>query len=235
MFPKEKIILKTLSNGLVAHCREGSSDERVIKEVVEDRCYRRVRMDFDVEPRESWLDLGANIGAFALYCQGRGAIAECYEPDPDCFALLTKNTAFWCANTAVTNKHERELAFYRGRADQDHYRFTAYPTKGLPEHKTLANVHGSIFSGRTFDGIKMDIEGAEAGLLDDDLLPSCNKLVMEYHTSRDSSMINLKRRLDYLKSRFEVVEYPPEFDRHIAAGPVAKSFFDRLFFCKGKR
>jgi hypothetical protein len=76
----------------------------------------------------------------------------------------------------------------------------------------------------------MDIEGSEFGILDDDLLPACDKLVMEYHTSRDRSPTRLKKRLAKLRERFDHVKYPPELDRIIASGKVAKTFFDRFVF-----
>jgi len=225
--------------GAVVLYRKGTSDERVFDEVVCNRGYRRVRMGFDVMPDETWLDLGANIGAFAIYCMLRGAKAVCYEPDPDCFELLGRNVPhFSIFRTAVTNRHEDNLPFWKGRLETDHYRQTAYPTSGLPAHPcgTLPNMHGSYIKPiKGFDGIKMDIEGAEAGLLDDDLLPLAEKLCIEYHTSRDASMKNLERRLNFLKARYKVVSYPPEYDRLIAAGEDTKTFFDRLIFCKGLR
>lgn len=92
-------------------------------------------------------------------------------------------------------------------------------------------MHASGLAGRKFDGIEMDIGGAEAGLLDDDLIPECRKLVLEYHTSRDQSMDNLRRRLAYLKSRFRTVRYPPELDRLVAAGGHTTTYFDRVIHC----
>lgn len=225
-------------DGVVARYRPGTSDERVLKEVITTRIYRRKNIGFDVAKGEKWLDLGANIGAFALYCKLRGARAVCYEPDPDCFTILRQNVPeFDCYNVAITNHHEPQLKFWRGRLENDHYRTTAYPTVGLPEHPsgTLANWHGRFLRQHRFDGIKMDIEGAEGGLLDDHLLPDCEKLCMEYHTSRDPDVEHLRARLDYLKSRFRVVSYPPEYDRLMAAGKSAKTFFDRMIFAIGRK
>lgn len=214
--------------------RPGTSDERVINEVIFNHIYRRQRARFDVWPQEHWLDLGANIGAFAVYCLIRGATAECYEPDPECYEILKLNVPeLQCHNVAVTNKMTKSVQFWKGRLQNDHYRATAYPTKGLPDHpdKYLINKWGKFLLHTECDGIKMDIEGAEAGILDEQWIPnSCRKLCMEYHTSRDPSIANLARRLDYLKRRFRHVSYPPEYDRLIAAGVDTKTYFDRMVF-----
>jgi hypothetical protein len=81
----------------------------------------------------------------------------------------------------------------------------------------------------------MDIEGSEGGLLDDNLLPNCNKLVLEYHLSRDSSMEALQRRIAYLKRIFVTVKYPAGLDRQMVQGGNQKSFYDRKIWCWGQR
>lgn len=220
--------------GRSMYYRPDSSDFRVIDEVILNRIYRRVRAGFDVEHGEHWIDLGANIGAFAVYCELRGATAECYEPDPNCFKILLMNApSFLCHNVAVTGEMGKSVHFWKGRLQNDYYRATAYPTPGLPEHPDvyLKNRHGAFLKLVPCTGVKMDIEGAEAVILDNEWLPkSCTKLCMEYHSSRDPSVENLKRRLDYLKRFFRHVQYPPEFDRLIASGEDTKTYFDRMIF-----
>ena len=215
--------------------RPGTSDERVLQEVTIGAIYRRSKpFHFDVEPGEHWLDLGANIGAFALYCKLRGATAECYEPDPECFEILRANVPdFECYNAVVTVSREPSMPFWKGKSETDFYRGTCYPTKGLPRHPNgeVINYSGEFLKAKTYDGVKMDIEGSEGPLLDAGYFPTCKKFCMEYHLSRDPSMENLRRRLDFLKSRFRLVHYPPEFERLMAQGGNAKTFFDRMVYC----
>jgi FkbM family methyltransferase len=216
--------------------RPETSDEKVLTEVVDRHCYRRSRIGFDVEQGETWLDLGANIGAFAVYCRTRGAKSFGFEPDPFCYAILKMNMSNsktgisekdgYC-NSAVTNRKEPWLQFYKGRRESDHYRGTAIPTKSMPKSEVVNNCHGSCLRNFTFDGVKMDVEGSEGGLIDEWLMPKCKKLVIEYHTSRDPSAANLKRRLMILRSKFDHVKYPAEYDRIISAGVDVKTFFDR--------
>lgn len=229
---------------LTAHYRPNTSDLFVLEEVITNRIYRRKKIDFDVQPGERWLDLGANIGAFALYCKLHQATAVCYEPDPDCYALLRQNVPdFVCHPVAVTNRHEPELPFWKGKLHPNHSKATAVVSPNLPRHPlgALQNVHAGCLLDQEFDGVKMDIEGSEGPLLDEWLLPRCNKLVMEYHSSRDKSVDNLRRRLETLKQHFEVVSYPPEYDRIIAAGSNTSyegsqlTYFDRMVFAMGAK
>jgi FkbM family methyltransferase len=209
-----------------------SGDERIIAEVIESACYRRVRDGFDVERGETWLDLGANIGAFGVYCKSRGARAHCYEPEAECFKLLKKNVGAWAVNAAVTHLRDDCIAFYTSpRAT--HARGTILPVHGYGSHGTVPNRYAGYVAGvlGRVDGIKMDIEGSEFEILDKWLLPKSDKLVLEYHTSRDPSVENLERRIAAIQQRYKHVRYPPEFDRGLDSGATTfKAYFDRLIF-----
>lgn len=213
------------------HFRVGTSDERVLKEVIERHCYRRATSGFDVEKGERWLDLGANIGAFALYCKQRGATAECYEPNPECFRLLKKNVSkFSCYNVAVTAAKVSQVPFSVSSDNSQHSRGTVFELNRYRPVDSVDNLYAGQLK-KKFDGIKMDIEGSEGPILDRWLLPPCSKLVLEYHLSRDSSVANLKQRLENISSHFKQVACPPEFRRVIASGEKTfKSFFDRLIW-----
>lgn len=63
--------------------RPESTDYDAIQEVNVKKAYRKLREGFDVYPGERWLDLGANVGAFAIYCRLKLATAVCYEPDKE--------------------------------------------------------------------------------------------------------------------------------------------------------
>ena len=210
--------------------REGTGDIRIIDEVVNSRGYRKAQIGFDVEAREHWLDLGANIGAFAKYCEIRGATCASYEPDYDCYQLLCQNSPFARINAAVSHFKESRVDFYQHSNKSNHSRGSLLELRNARDHGSCPNKYAGHIKIK-YDGIKMDIEGSEFGIIDNNLIPKCNKLVLEYHTSRDSSTVNLQRRLTRLKSLFRNVKYPPEYDRAIASGPTFKSFFDRLIFC----
>ena len=213
--------------------REGTSDERALVEVVEKKCYRRPSIGFDVEAGERWLDLGANIGAFAIYCRLRGATCESYEPDSKCFTLLKKNVRTESHNIAVTHLEDEFVEFWQGDDPKNFYRGGVI--KRLKKMTAVGVTNRYVGQLGACDGIKMDIEGAEFGILDNKLLPWCNKLVLEYHSSVEPSASGLAKRLAYLKSLFDVVSYPAELDRKMQAKDNTKTYFDRLIFCMGNK
>jgi FkbM family methyltransferase len=216
--------------------RSDSSDERVLVEVIEKRTYRRPSIGFEVESGEHWLDIGANIGAFAIHCLLRGATVDCYEPDPECFKILKRNRVFGkmhCFNAAVSATKSTRVRFWSSTIDRNFYRGTLLERSRLmKEQPSVLNVHASLLPD-TYDGIKMDIEGSEFGILDTKVLPMVEKLCFEYHTSRDSSMSNMKRRIKFLRSRYKKVSYCPEIDKIMAKGGNQKTFQDRVIYCIG--
>jgi FkbM family methyltransferase len=223
------------------HFRKGTSDERTLKDVLERRCYRKTSIGFDVEKGEHWLDLGAHIGAFALYCVQRGATAECYEPDKESFLLLKKNVPqFRCHNVAVSASHKTHLSWYKpyssmkrasldkggyvGRSLIDqHWVWRAGKFKTLAQRPgepvgTVRNLYAGQLLNKSFDGVKIDIEGGEGCLFDHWLIPQCKKLVCEYHPSRDPSVRHLSRRLQQIHKHFSHWSYPPSYDQMAESG-----------------
>ena len=224
--------------GLPIRYRPETSDERVIEEVLDRRCYRRPRLGFDVLPGESWLDLGANIGTFGVYCLANGATAECYEPEPECFKLLVKNVpGLNCIEAAVTASNEPAVRLWTSSKSGNYSRATCLPTESMKNHTGFdaPNYPAANLIGRRFDGVKMDIEGAEGDIIDRWLLPECSKLVLEYHSWRFPDTEMLSSRLEMLKSRFAVVDYRAEYDRDIARGFMSPRRMDRLIFCIGPK
>jgi len=221
--------------------RPGTTDENALKEVTERRCYRRKTADFDVERGEHWLDLGANIGSFAAYVFLNGGTASCYEPDSENFEMLKRNvgtlSGFKLYHSAVTNIKKTKLRFFKGKKPTDHYRGTIIPNTTSHPENMLPNMHVNSMWRLKFDGIKMDIEGSEFGILDDHLISRkakyklwAPKLVIEYHFSKNRELIHFRRRMDYLRSIYSQVIYAPGLDRGYP-GDIFPGFFDRLVWC----
>lgn len=222
--------------------RTNSTDELVLHETLTSPgWYRRPKFGFDVEPGEHWLDLGANIGAFAIYCWLRGAAASCWEPDPDNYKLLQHNVgqlvkadqrqdATWATHcAAVTASKAKTLPFYKGRAENDFYKYS--PVKGMYPYKELPNTYAGPIFKQHYDGCKMDIEGSEYALLDAGLVPNCEKLVIEYHLRRNPDMKQFRSRVATLRKHFKTVHYPKSLDRRDFPDDKYPGFFDRLIFC----
>lgn len=240
----KKFDYENLDRRASVYAREGTSDVGCLAEVIDRHVYSRRRSGFDVMPGESWLDLGANIGAFAVYAYLRGAAkVTCYEPEPGCFELLQRNTkslkgcTFELNNCAVTDREEKTLSFKKGRDENDHYRATILLDNRLPELGVLKNKFGGFLTRQKFDGVKMDIEGSEFGLIDENLLPRCEKLTLEYHFSRDhKDLVAFEKRMKLFHKRFANVWVPGFIERDLEKGVTTYSgMYDCQIFCWGPK
>lgn len=230
---KAKLKIRHFEGGHRMFYRPGSTDERIITEVIDHKCYRRATIGFDAEPGEHWLDAGANIGAFAVYCLMRGATVDCYEPEPECFRILNRNAlGQTLIQSAITHLRGSGVPLWASPLDGNYARYTVMGQIGAK--KCTPVMVPNTYAGditTVYDGVKMDIEGSELGIIDVGLLPRCRKLCLEYHSSRDLSVDNLRKRLETLKRLFGVVSYPAELDRIVQDGKDKKTYFDRFIWC----
>ena len=226
--------------------RPGTKDTKVIKEVLEDRTYRQSRIKFDVRPDEVWYDLGAHIGCFSRYALLMGATVTAWEPDAENYEVLFRNLHDGIksgrAKTikgVVTGYKNRTMKLYGPSRKVDGVLpNTKFMVDGMPSYVAVGEVNNynfnpSLLHGVT--GIKMDIEGSEAGILDNlPKLPACvTKLVLEYHFIKDRNMARFRSRMDALRKQFPTVHYPKHLDRFIKEGLIDyPGYFDRLVFCK---
>jgi hypothetical protein len=102
-----------------------------------------------------------------------------------------------------------------GSSGSSHHRGSVYSGKMFKAHssETLPNKHAAFLSTLTVNGLKMDIEGSEFEIIDKEYLPTCQKMVLEYHLSHDTNLSHLRARLEILKKRFSQVRYSGTLDR----------------------
>lgn len=88
----------------------------------------RLRQNFGIPdharigPGDHVIDIGANVGEFALACAALGARVDSIEGDPKVFACLTRNIADQTAITAhqtVVWHSEEDLVFYSAPSEAD--------------------------------------------------------------------------------------------------------------------
>lgn len=138
-------------------------------------------------------DIGANIGIFSVYYARRfpGASIEAFEPEPNNFNLLKKNTAPYrnitCHNVAVGSQSGK-MTLYLDKKNLGRHSFY----RGWVREKGEITVSVQPL-GKLYDLIKMDTEGAEYDILK--TIPDCKKLVMEIHDVQDQSRTELISRL----------------------------------------
>ena len=228
------------------YIRPDTTDMNIVKEVIINETYKKTRFGFQIEEGERWLDLGAHIGAFAIYCSLKGVSSvTCYEPMKSNYDMLVRNavlcrklgTSVFPRSKAITAlRTNKDQQFWRASSFTNHGRGTLYPANGrLRKAERVPVEYARGLTEGWFDGIKMDIEGSEFGLIDNKLIPPCNKLCLEYHSWRDPSAENLKRRVEILRGLFREVNYVPELQRIMDNPKEKKPHCDRLIHCKGWR
>lgn len=211
---------------LSVYIRPNTTDEKVIDEVFKRNVYDKPKVNFTVceNGKESWLDLGGNIGTFSLVVLSRGCRVVTCEPEPTNLELLEQNLQYNFPQTtsdhvrwiiepvAVSSKKSNTVDLFLCKGDYNKYRHTLYPIRGR-ETLSVKNINiYDLLDKYKFDCIKMDIEGAEIDLLET-LLPidykkyGIKKLVFEYSFDVDKSIPRFLKIIDNLKKHFLAVFY----------------------------
>lgn len=205
---------------LSVYIRPNTTDIKVIKEVLETNTYEKPRMNFTLESGENWLDLGGNIGTFSLLALSRGCSVDIYEPEKTNLALLRKNLVHnfkiskkWKINDAVVSAtNQKKIDLYLCKGDYNKYRHTIYHKRGR-KSVSVRNVNiKDLLKKNKFQGIKMDIEGAEIDLLEyltaaDYRKAGVKKLVYEYSFDIDPSIPRFMKIINQLKKYFTTVHF----------------------------
>ena len=120
------------------------------------------------------LDIGANVGSFALWAALRwpASTIHCFEPNPGTFAYLKRNTAanprVHITNAAVYPGSEKKLKFYSRFAGDGEAGLAAYSNEtfrdGMQRDEYEVDVVAPSALPRA-DIVKIDIEGGEAAVL----------------------------------------------------------------------
>lgn len=184
------------------HHRE--EDLPIIREVYHGNQYHKKDIGFGIEKDELWLDIGAHIGCFTKKCQYYGAKTRSYEPCPENFEYLAKNSSEQCYNVAV-GVDEREVHLKPGT-----YHYFNKVTDGVGTKQVA-------FQDILEPGccVKMDIEGSEIPILDHCDFSGIKKMVFAYHINCDRSRANFLKRMERLRKWFKIVEHQPIKQEHM--------------------
>jgi FkbM family methyltransferase len=201
------------SAGGVVHVRHATPDVAALGEVFYERQYEppaAVAKELERAGRElRILDLGANVGFFALFASSRwpGARVVAVEPDPANLELLARtrlaNGLDWEVVEAAATNFDGEVPFAAGSFTVSRIEEGGEPVRAVDALGLLAAA----------DLAKVDIEGGEWALLADERFPSSapRALVLEYHPHLA----------------------PPGADARIALGEAGYSIESELDFSEG--
>lgn len=169
---------------------------KIASEIFSGKSYNLECIDLLRKKNPVVVDIGANIGLFAIAVKASYPCSEihCVEPDPDAFQCLQSNTSGYTNihthNYAITNSDGTAI-FYRGFADSvaNSVVSGAMTDKSRTvnvETKSAANFLSSIAKHKSvIDILKTDSEGGEWYLLSNlQLLKTVGIIYIEYHSSR---------------------------------------------------
>jgi FkbM family methyltransferase len=202
---------------------------------------------YDLSNVNCALDMGANDGLFTEYLLSKNiSRVYCFEPDPRCIEFL---------NYKYFNRHDvvvvDKAVYFEDATGLDFFCTTqASTTSALADKKNNTHFYGAhnekvLVGGITLDTfrkkyncnqidlIKMDIEGAEYGVLDslkDEEIQSVDRWLVEFHENKNGEFMKLVER--FLMLGFEVkvhnhtdqnkVVFPQDWNDTITATMFAK-------------
>lgn len=185
-----------LSNGLVIHSDHRTPVQELYKQIYRDRVY--TPRDFsDIKPSETVIDLGANIGVFALYAAtiSISVRVHAFEPASRSFAILERNVRannlpnIQCYRCCVSDRSGKSILYVANTGSTaDTMIGPRIPTAGILEAEQVDCLSlNDIFSYCQIERchfLKVDVEGSEFNIFStasDETLKKIEKIALEYH------------------------------------------------------
>jgi FkbM family methyltransferase len=195
--------------------RIGTQDPQTLREVLLDNCYR---LPERFEPDDQVVDVGGNIGCFAVACLARGCgPVILVEPDPENFALARRNTAAWGGQVV----HVQAAVYWRARQWVplcDRGPHTAMHHVGRADDERLGVSVRRVMLDELLPEpgvrlLKIDAEGGEyPGLLEARRLGLVQEIVVECHkvslNGRQFGEADVRGRLE--AEGFEITAVSPD-------------------------
>jgi FkbM family methyltransferase len=192
--------------------REGTSDFKAIKEVVISQSYKR--KFFVPEANETWIDIGANCGAFSVWAASYGANVIAFEPDPDNAAIAQANAEIngyskiiKINQQGVTESDSSSVALlHRNTANGNLWRNSIYKKWRGGESIKVNLLPVSQF-WTINNCIKLDAEGVEMPILEKYAHVKLKKLVFEWSFDIDPSIVRFEKVIKILKQTYPNVVF----------------------------
>jgi FkbM family methyltransferase len=205
--------LQTIKVGdLLFTIRKGTSDFKAIKEVVIDKSYQR--RGFVPQAGETWIDVGANCGAFAVWAAALGANVIAFEPDPDNASIARTNIETNRFNrlaivhdTGLTaDEATGEAALHRNTANGNLWRNSLFKKWQGGEAIKVKTEPIEPYWNQNYC-IKLDAEGVEMPILEKYAERKVAKLVFEWSFDIDKSLGRFEGVIARLKQAYQSVYY----------------------------
>jgi len=192
-------------SGFVVRMPEGEVFR--VKSIFQDQEYKLARFRGPLRPR-TIVDIGANVGLFALYMKmvDPDAVIHCFEPVPSTVALLAENVGGLAGvhihPYALTKDPGQDTIYLHGSNTGQNSLKRIEPNGQYAGSTTVpcrcaAQEIDALRLGR-IDVLKIDTEGCEVEILESlgDRLEITDYVLLEFHSEED------RRRLDGLLRNF---------------------------------
>lgn len=179
-------------------CFDNEASVHTAKSILDGKVYAAFS---NIDPVDVILDIGANIGAAALFFKHMHPDAHvfCFEPNPSAFELLKHNTSYFqdiqCFNYGLYDI-EATARLYKGNID-------CISDSILPNHNVSSQFSeirlrkaSDVCAGLPFSSIdilKIDTEGCEVNILRNLVawLTSIKAIYIEYHSELDRMLVDV--------------------------------------------
>jgi FkbM family methyltransferase len=188
----------------------------------------------------SILDIGANVGSFALWADLRwpGSTINCYEPNPGTFAYLKRNTAGHTSITAhnaalFPGARAREPFFSRfdgdGEAGLASYATDTFRTEIVKPAFEVDVLHPAHI--RSADIVKLDIEGGEADVLAHLDLSQTSLVLAEFQNRKNrTAMQSTLAAADFEMTVDDACPWDPILDYMDYSRELKGDIYGRMFY-----
>jgi FkbM family methyltransferase len=198
--------------GRTFHVRPDTLDEYIVKEIFGGNgAYAK---HITLEESDVWLDIGGNIGVFALSIFDKVNKVVSYEPEPENCRLFRQNIASNHAEnirlipSAITPSQTEQNTLYcnNGKNKGAH---SVKPIRGRTPIKIETTPIAEALAEHRPNKVKLDAEGAEVDLIPVFDFEDIDELMMEYHFAllKDSSHSGYYSMIRLLKTKFAHVNY----------------------------
>lgn len=186
--PTKKLKIYKLEGGTKFLIRTNSLDKFIINETWQNNIYSSG--DFSIKPKDIVVDLGAQIGDFAIYAAKKAYQGKvyAYEPFKLNYSLLKKNkylnkvNNLFIYNLGLSNKNGKEKLFISKSNTGGHSSIESNSNKFVFFKTTTLNK--ALKKSKKVDLLKIDTEGAEYKILlstSSKTLNKIKKIALEYH------------------------------------------------------
>ncbi len=184
------------------------------------------------------LDVGANVGSFALWATARwpGSVVTSYEPHPGTFAFLKRNTErrrdIIPVNAALFPGGKATATFMSRFAGDGESGLAAYAGDTFVAGAQAQSYEVAVVDPASLpspDIVKIDIEGGEGDVLDHINLASTSLVLLEYQNRKNK--LQLQARLGAEFDLVNTLEYAwdPLLGQDCYRADLAGDVYGRMF------